>query len=70
MNDYFPFLVVDLVSSSEEVSEYIYQSIRDDSDSPLTGDQNIDPVSVETDPIHPSGPSVGGESPYIGYCQL
>ena len=51
---YFPFLVVDLASSREEVSEYIYQSIRDDSDSPLTGNQGIDPVSVEPDSTLPS----------------
>lgn len=51
---YFPLFVVDLVSSGEEVSDYIYQSIEDNSNSPLSGDQNIDPVSVDTDPIHPS----------------
>ena len=47
-------LVVDLASSSEEVSDYIYQSIGNDSDSQLTGDQNIDPVPVETYPTLPS----------------
>ena len=36
------------------MSEYIYQSIRDDSDSPLTGNQGIDPVSVEPDSTLPS----------------
>ena len=50
----FPLLVVDLASSTEEVSEYIYQSIGDNSDSPFAGDQGIDPIPVEIDSIHPS----------------
>ena len=58
---YFPLLVVDLVSSGEEVFNHIYQSIEDNSDSPSSGDKGFDPVSVEPDPILPSeGP------PYIG----
>ena len=51
---YFPLLVVDLASSSEEVPDYIYHSIGDNSDSPLSGDPNVDPVSVETRPTLPS----------------
>jgi hypothetical protein len=50
---YFPFLVVDLASSTEQVSEHTYHSIGDNSDSPLTGGHGIDPVSVEPDPTHP-----------------
>ena len=65
----FPLLVVDLASSTEEVSEYIYQSIGDDSDSPFAGDQGIDPIPVENGPI-PSIPLEDEEippyTPYIG----
>jgi hypothetical protein len=67
--DCFPLLVVDLASSTEEVSEYIYQSIGDDSDSPFTGGQGIDPIPVENGPI-PSSPLEDEEippyTPYIG----
>ena len=64
---YFPLLVVDLSSSSEEVFNHIYHTIGDNSDSPLTGDQGIDPVSVDTDPIISSDSLEGEErSPYIG----
>ena len=60
---YFPFLVVDFASSTEQVSEYIYHSIEDSSDSPFTGDQGIDPISVDNGPIIPSNPLEGEESP-------
>jgi hypothetical protein len=53
--------------STEEVSEHIYQSIGDNSDSSLSGGQNIDPISVETGSIIPSDLLEGEESsPYIG----
>ena len=39
---------------SEEVFNHIYHTIGDNSDSPLTGDQGIDPIPVEIDSIHPS----------------
>ena len=64
---YFPLLVVDLSSSSEEVFNHIYHTIGDNSDSLLTGDQGIDPVSVDTDPIISSDSLEGEERPpYIG----
>ena len=64
---FFPLLVVDLSSSSEEVFNHIYHTIGDNSDSLLTGDHGIDPVSVDTDPIISSDSLEGEErSPYIG----
>ena len=46
---------------------HIYHTIGDNSDSPLTGDQGIDPVSVDTDPIIFSDSLEGEERPpYIG----
>jgi len=64
----FPPLVVDLASSTEEVSKYIYQSIGDNSDSPFTGDPGIDPISVDNGPITPSIPLEGEERPpYTSY---
>jgi hypothetical protein len=68
--DCFPLLVVDLASSTEQVSEHIYHSIGDDSDSPFTGGQGIDPIPVENGPTIPSSPLEGEEippyTPYIG----
>jgi hypothetical protein len=58
-------LVVDLVSSGEEVFNHIYQSIEDNSDSPSSGDKGFDPVSVEPNPIHPTeGPPYFGSDEY------
>ena len=66
----FPLLVVDLASSTEQVSEHIYQSIGDNFDSPFTGDQGIDPISFDNGPIVPSSPLEDEErppyTPYIG----
>ena len=59
----FPLLVVDLASSTEQVSEHIYQSIGDNFDSPFTDDQDIAPI-VPSSPLEDEErPSY---TPYIG----
>ena len=59
----FPLLVVDLASSTEQVSEHTYQSIGDNFDSPFTDDQDIAPI-VPSSPLEDEErPSY---TPYIG----